>query len=233
MKPFSSMVVPAAAAFVMTVNAPAMAAPAEDVQNATRTFQEFVSNADRRIPPALLQESQAIAIIPNVIRAGFIFGGRRGDGVLLVRKPDGSWSDPAFVNITGGSIGLQAGAQASDVILVFRNQQNVARLLEKKVELGGDISVAAGPIGKDYLSAADPSPVIYSYTRNRGLFGGIAISGVNLSYDRDQTEEYYGQENIAIRDVLSSSRTPQPPEVASLKATLSQYATVGRLDTSN
>ena len=226
MRPFPSIVAPVAAAAVVMASMPAIASPSETIQESTRTFQEFVANADRRIPPALLQESQGIAIIPNIIRAGFIFGGRRGDGVLLVRNADGSWSDPAFVNITGGSIGLQAGAQSSDVILVFRNRQNIARLLNRKVELGGDVSVAAGPVGRNYVSAVDPSVDIYSYSRNRGLFGGVAISGVNLSYDRDQSEDLYG-EGIGIEDILSQSRTPVQPAIADLKATLNRYAQSG------
>lgn len=226
MRPFPTIVAPVVAAAIVTTSMPAMASPTEDIQKATQTFQEFIGNADRRIPPALLQESQGIAIIPNIVRAGFIFGGRRGDGVLLVRNPDGSWSDPAFVNITGGSIGLQAGAQASDVILVFRNQQNIARLLNRKIELGGDIEVAAGPVGRSYVSAVDPSVDIYSYTRNRGLFGGLALSGVNLSFDRDQSEDFYG-EDVTIQDILSRSRTPVQPEVADLKETLSNYAQSG------
>jgi SH3 domain-containing YSC84-like protein 1 len=239
MRPFPTVVAPIVAAAVVTASMPAMASPTEDIQKANRTFQEFVGIADqavvgiddrrvpselreRRIPPELLRDSQGIAIIPNIIRAGFIFGGRRGDGVLLVRNPDGSWSDPAFINITGGSIGLQAGAQASDVILVFRNQQNIARLLNRKVELGGDVAVAAGPVGKNYVSAIDPSVNIYSYTRNRGLFGGVALSGVNLSFDRKQSEQFYG-DGVTLQDILSRSRTPVQPEVANLKATLSRY----------
>jgi SH3 domain-containing YSC84-like protein 1 len=226
MRPFPTVFAPIVATAVIATSMPAMASPAETIQESTRTFQEFVGNADRRVPPALLQESQGIAIIPNIVRAGFIFGGRRGDGVLLVRNADGSWSDPAFVNITGGSIGLQAGAQSSDIILVFRNRQNIDRLLNRKIELGGDVSVAAGPVGRNYVSAVDPSVDIYSYTRNRGLFGGVALSGVNLSYDRDQSEDLYG-DGIEIRDILSRSRTPVLPAVADLKATLDQYVQSG------
>ncbi len=228
--PFLS--VPVVAALVVQVHAPAIAAgkSAVKVQSAALSFQQFVIRTDKRIPPALLKRAQGIAIIPGVVQAGFFFGGRRGSGVLMVRDSGGEWSNPAFITLTGGSFGLQFGAQSSDVVLVFMNKTTVYQGLAQSFKLGGNVSVAAGPVGGDVVSPSDrpnnPSPQVYSYARNQGLFAGVSLEGAKIAFDQAASSEYYGRSNLTPYQIFNNK--PQlntPQEVSNLHQVISNAAT--------
>jgi lipid-binding SYLF domain-containing protein len=133
-------------------------------------------------------------IVPDTIKAGLVIGGRRGHGVLSVKNPDGTWSNPAFVSLTGGSIGFQAGVQSADVVLVFRSDRGLESIVNGKFTLGADAAVAAGPIGRNAATATDGQfkAEIWSWSRARGLFAGVALDGAVVSIDDAANESVYG-----------------------------------------
>jgi lipid-binding SYLF domain-containing protein len=156
-------------------------------------FGEIMEAADSAIPEDILQNAAGVAIFPGTVRAGFIFGGMRGRGVLSARTETG-WSSPAFLTLTGGSFGLQIGGQAVDVILVVNNRRGLEYLVGNQFTLGADASVAAGPVGRDAKAATDLQlrAQILSYSRARGLFAGLTINGSTIRPDRDANERFYG-----------------------------------------
>lgn len=150
--------------------------------------------SESSIPPSLLDHAEGIAIVPGVIKAGLVVGGRHGTGVLSVRGDDGSWSNPTFIKLTGGSIGFQAGVQSSDVILVFKTRRSVDGIVNGTFKLGADASVAAGPVGREASASTDLElkAEIYSYSRARGLFAGVSLDGSALRIDHDRNVALYG-----------------------------------------
>ncbi|WP_300876143.1 lipid-binding SYLF domain-containing protein [Thermosynechococcus sp. Uc] len=195
------------------------------VENATFVLGEFTFNNNNRIPPKIVQRAQGIAIIPNVVQAGFIFGGRRGAGILLVRNENNEWSKPAFITLTGGSFGLQIGAQSTDVVLAFMDKSVVMRSLAQSFRLGGNVSVAAGPVGGEVVSPTDPSPQVFSYTRSAGLFAGVALEGANISFDRSANTRFYGRRNLTPTQIFANSPPlPAPPVLNGLYNALARAA---------
>lgn len=164
--------------------------------NASRVLSEILRIPEDSIPSKLLNEAQAIAVIPDVVKAGFVVGGRRGKGLIAVRGTDGTWSNPSFIVLTGGSIGFQAGIQSADVILVFRNARGVDSIVNGKFTLGGDASVAAGPVGRSAQASTDEQlkAEIYSYSRARGLFAGISLDGAVMQIDKKANAAIYGRD---------------------------------------
>jgi SH3 domain-containing YSC84-like protein 1 len=175
---------------------------ATKIESATLALQQFLGKSDQRIPAWVLQKAQGIAIIPKVVQAGFFLGGRRGSGILMVRNDRGKWSNPAFISLTGGSFGFQFGAQTSDVVLVFMDQSAAYNALFQSFKLGGNISVAAGPVGGDIVSTSDPSPQIFTYARNQGLFAGVALEGAKIAFDQESSDRYYGQTNLTALQIF-------------------------------
>jgi lipid-binding SYLF domain-containing protein len=171
---------------------------------------------DQRVPDFLLQRAYGIAVIPNVAKVAFIFGGRIGKGVLVVRDTLTSpWSNPSFVRLTGGSWGFQAGAQSSDIILVFTSKAGIEGIAGGKLTLGADASVATGPVGRQGSAATDLNfnSEIYSYARTRGLFGGVALDGSVISIDRSANRAFYGKSDVTATDIFSG-QAPAAPEAA-------------------
>lgn len=166
----------------------------QTVQAAAMVLSETVAKPLGNVPAWMLSDCHGVAIIPNVIKGGFIVGARRGHGVLLIRDPDGTWHAPVFVTLTGGNIGWQAGVQASDIILVFKTSRSIQGILAGKLTLGGDASAAAGPVGRVAGVATDGQlqAEIYTYSRSRGLFAGVSIDGSVLRVDQIATGRYYG-----------------------------------------
>lgn len=142
----------------------------------------------------MLDEGRAVIVIPDTIKAGLVIGGRRGHGLMSVRMPNGAWSSPVFVKLTGGSIGFQAGVQSSDVVLVFRNDRSLDNLVNGKFTLGADAGVAAGPVGRNAAAATDGQlkAEIWSWSRARGLFAGVALDGAVLQIDDAANLDAYG-----------------------------------------
>jgi lipid-binding SYLF domain-containing protein len=182
---------------------------------ATEVLEDVQGMPDQRLPDTLLAHAYGIAVIPDVTQIAFFFGGRHGNGVLTVRDTLNSpWSNPVFISLTGGSWGLQAGAQSSDIILVFTTKSGVEGIAGGKLTLGADASVAAGPVGRQGTAATDVSLAeIYSYARTRGLFGGIAIDGSVIAIDKSANSAFYGKRGVTATEILSG-QAPTPPETA-------------------
>lgn len=163
------------------------------VSAAQAVVKELVEIPLKGIPRKLLADSQAVAIIPGVIKGSFVIGARHGNGVLLVRDPDGNWHAPVFISLTGGNVGWQVGVQATDVVLVFKTRKSVESLMTNKLTLGGDAAIAAGPVGREVAAATDArlGAEIYSYSRSRGLFAGVSIDGSVLRPDPLANAAYY------------------------------------------
>src|SRR6202789_3328566 len=183
---------------------------------ATEVLEEVRAMPDVRLPDTLLAHAYGIAVIPGVTKVAFIFGGRHGNGVLAVRdKLTAPWSNPVFVSLTGGSWGFQAGAQSSDIILVFTTKTGIEGVAGGKLTLGADASVATGPVGRQGSAATDLSfnAEIYSYARTRGLFGGIALDGSVISIDRSANASLYHNRGVTPPESFSG-QAPAPPETA-------------------
>src|SRR5882724_8375996 len=183
---------------------------------ATEVLEEVQAMPDQQIPDALLSRAYGIAVIPDVTKVAFIFGGRHGNGVLVVRdKLNTPWSNPTFVGLTGGSWGFQAGAQSSDIILVFTTKAGIEGIAGGKLALGADASVAAGPVGRQGSAATDMgfNAEIYSYSRTRGLFAGIALDGSVISIDRSANGSLYHKSGITATEIFSG-QAPAPPATA-------------------
>jgi lipid-binding SYLF domain-containing protein len=182
---------------------------------ATEVLDDVQGMPDQRLPDTLLAHAYGIAVIPDVTKIAFIFGGRHGNGVLTVRDSlSAPWSNPVLISLTGGSWGLQAGAQSSDIILVFTTKGGVEGVAGGKLTLGADASVAAGPVGRQGSAATDVSLAeIYSYARTRGLFGGIALDGSVLAIDKSANADLYGKKGVTATEILSGA-APTPPDTA-------------------
>ncbi len=208
---------------------PAMSAQAEDpplvrASNAVRVLNEVMQAPDKAIPTDLLRDAKAIAVIPDLIKVGFIFGGRRGEGLISVKRPDGTWSNPSFITMTGGSVGFQAGVSSTDVILVFRTERGVDSIVHGKFTLGADASAAAGPVGRTATAATDGNfkAEIYSYSRSRGLFAGVALDGSALRIDYDAYAAVYGP-GITPRRIFEGGVTHVPGPVVDFRDRLEEY----------
>lgn len=206
-----------------------MAAHAEDpplvrAANAVRVLKEVMEAPDKSIPQDLLRDAKAIAVIPDRIKAGFIFGGSRGEGLISVKSPDGTWSNPSFITMTGGSVGFQAGVSSTDVVLVFRTQRGVDSIVRGKFTLGADASAAAGPVGRTASAATDAQmkAEIYSYSRSRGLFAGVALDGSVLRIDYDANKEVYGP-GITPRRIFEGGVSNVPTPVVDFRDRLEEY----------
>ena len=193
--------------------ATAVAGPQEDAraQNALRVLTDIQAIPEKAIPDKLLDEGRAIVIVPDTIKAGLVIGGRRGHGVMSVKRPDGTWSDPSFVTLTGGSIGFQAGVQSADVVLVFRSDRGLDSIVNGKFTLGADAAVAAGPLGRNAATATDGQlkAEIWSWSRARGLFAGVALDGAVLSMDDEANEAVYGRDTTP-RMILEGRANARP-----------------------
>ena len=183
---------------------------------ATEVLEEVEAMPDSRLPDSLLARAYGIAVIPDVTKVAFIFGGRHGNGVLVVRdKLNAPWSNPVFVSLTGGSWGFQAGAQSSDIILVFTTKSGIEGIAGGKITLGADASVATGPVGRQGSAATDIgfNAEIYSYARTRGLFGGIALDGSVIAIDKTANGALYGRDGVTATEVFSG-QAPAAPATA-------------------
>jgi lipid-binding SYLF domain-containing protein len=163
-------------------------------------------------------------VIPRVVKAGLVVGGRRGHGLIAVRAPDGTWSNPSFITLTGGSVGLQAGVQSTDVVLVFRTRRGVDSIVHGKFTLGADAAVAAGPVGRDAAALTDAQlkAEIYSYSRSRGLFAGIALDGAVLGIDHDANQAVFGA-NVTPRRIFEGRVDAAPDAVVGFRDALEEY----------
>lgn len=203
----------------------AVAEYVDRVELAAEVLAEVQDIPEQSIPEWLLRDAHAVAVIPGVVKAGFVVGGRRGRGVLAVRGSDGRWSSPAFITLTGGSVGFQAGIQSADVVLVFKSRRSVEDLVRGKFTLGGDASVAAGPVGRSAEAATDTklAAEIYAYSRARGLFAGVSLDGSALRIDHEANEAVYGTGTTA-RRIFAGQTTADPAAIDDFRNLLARVA---------
>lgn len=178
--------------------------------DAAKVLELFTTDEEHGIPADILQRARGIAVIPNLIRGGFVFGGRRGRGVIAIRSPNGEWSNPAFVTLTGGSFGAQFGAESADVVLVFANDRAVRNMASGKFTLGGDATAIAGPLGRRSQTAMTGRAEVYVYMHSRGLFAGAAFEGTRLDVDQDASNAFYRN----TRGVPLGAQTVETPAAA-------------------
>jgi lipid-binding SYLF domain-containing protein len=201
---------------------------AKRIDEAIAVLQEIMGAPDASIPDALLERSAGIAIFPSTVRAGFFVGGQRGHGFIAARDEEaGAWSAPAFLTLTGGSIGLQVGAQSVDIVLLIQNRRGLSRLLDNQFKLGGDASAAVGPVGRTLEASTDlqMTAEILSYSRSRGVFAGVTLGGATLRADRDANERFYG-ERLDSREIVVDGETggAVPDAVTRLRQALDKLA---------
>jgi lipid-binding SYLF domain-containing protein len=226
MKKYAALVVVLAMAVTLFAARKASADGLAKIDDSIDVLKAIEAIPEKGIPPALLRNANGIAIIPNVIKAGFVLGGRYGTGILVVRNNEGRWSNPSFISITGGSIGWQIGVQGIDIVLVFKSSRSIEHIMTGKFTLGADASIAAGPVGREASAATDVQlkSEIYSYSRSRGLFAGLSIAGAVLKIDNDANGNYYGVRNITVREIFRKKDLKVPEEVETLKRLLTEYA---------
>lgn len=193
---------------------PATAATKEEkrVADAADVLDQFLRIPEKTIPPTLLSRAYAVAVVPDVVKIGFGFGVRRGKGIIVVRTDDNSWSNPAFITLTGGSFGWQAGVQSTDVILVFKTRKGVVDIANGKLTLGADASIAAGPVGRHTEVATDIQfqAEVVSYSRSRGLFAGVALEGSGVTMDRKANAAFYSSASMTPEKIFVSSPNIAP-----------------------
>ena len=197
---------------------------AERIEKATKVFEEIMAAPDKAIPDKILSNADAIAVFPSTLKGGFGIGGQHGKGIVSRRNRDtGTWSAPGFLTLTGGSFGAQIGGEALDLVLVVMNKNGLDSLLKSDFKIGGDASVAAGPVGRSAEAATDLllKAEILSYSRSRGLFAGVSLNGSVVNEDKDAIRDFYGRpiRNEQILDEsprpIGTSGKPALPEVVS------------------
>lgn len=192
----------------------------DKIRDAAAVVHDF-GEMKESIPRQLMAQTNGIIIVPKMINAGLVIGGKRGKGVAMVKQTNGKWSNPVFVTLTGGSFGLQAGVQSVDLVLVFKHSETLNNIGKGSFTLGGDISVAAGPVGRSSTANTDYKleAEVYSYSRSRGLFVGISVNGASLSVDEKANTAFYGK-SYSAKAVFAGTSKTSSAAVAELKANL-------------
>ena len=192
---------------------------------ATQVLEELGATPDQRVPDWLMQRAYGVAVVPEVIKGAFFFGGRYGNGVLTVRDAtSGQFSKPIFIRLGGGSFGAQIGASSTDVVLVFVTPRSVENFARGKFTLGADISAAAGPVGRQTEAAAGKSAEIYSYSRSRGLFAGVALDGTVVAFDRSGNRSFYNDEDVTTSMITRNKVTTHSESARRFVAAVSSGA---------
>jgi len=193
--------------------APAMAQTTEQTREdarlitATQVLEELRDTPDQRVPDWLMQRAYGVAVVPEVIKGAFIFGGRYGNGVMIVRDAADRFGNPIFIKLIGGSVGWQVGATSTDVVLIFVTPRSVQNFARGKFTLGADASVAAGPLGRQGEAAAGVNAEVYSYSRSRGLFAGVALDGTVVAFDTKANQFFYDNESVTTEMITSGKVT--------------------------
>lgn len=201
---------------------------AKRVREAATVLDGIMGAADKAVPRSVMEKAEAIAVFPSLIKGGIGIGGQRGRGILSVRdRKNGGWSNPAFLTITGGSVGAQFGLQAIDLVLVINNQRGLEQLVKNQFKVGADAGVAAGPVGREASAATDIQmrAQILSYSRSRGLFAGVTLNGSTIRQDRDANERLYGVGYRTGQIVFEGMGAPTATDaVNNWRAALAKYA---------
>lgn len=215
---------------------PAHAGEAQDrrANDAVRVLREIQRAPDSSIPDRLLDQAHAIVVVPDVVKASFVFGARFGRGLMVVRGPDGTWSNPVFVTLTGGSVGFQAGVQSTDVVLVFTSERGVNSLVDGDFTLGADAGVAAGPVGRNAQASTNGrmDAEIWSWSRSRGLFAGVSLDGSVMRIDRKADRAVYGESTPRMIFENRAERAP-PAAIVAFRDAVEEAVAAARYDRRN
>jgi len=205
----------------------------ERLENATTVVHEIMGMPDKGIPEEVLEHAKCMAVIPHMVKAGLIFGGKGGKGVATCRTANG-WSAPAFITISGGSWGLQIGAEAVDVVLIIQNEKGMQKLLSSNFQIGADASAAAGPVGRHAEAGTDwkMDTEILTYSRAKGAFAGLTLEGASLRQDNDSRHAMY-KSNVTTRAILLG-KVPAPaaaePFLAAIRGAKAQAVAEGKAE---
>jgi lipid-binding SYLF domain-containing protein len=194
------------------------------LDHAGSVLHEIMSAPDRGIPEEVLEHAKCIAVVPHMLKGGFVFGAENGRGVATCRTANG-WSAPAFFTITGGSWGLQIGVEGVDLVMVIQNEEGMKHLINSNFELGGDASAAAGPVGRHASADTDwkLNTEILTYSRAKGLFAGLTLTGAAIRRDDDSTEAIYGRD-VSTRHILDGGEAAPASARAFLDAVMNAKA---------
>jgi len=196
------------------------------LKKAVIALDHVMEDPENSIPQNLIQSSEGIVIFPGAFKVavGFV-GGQGARGIAMIRKEDGTWSNPFFVTLGEGSLGFQIGAQASEIVLLFKDRNDIIEIDNADITLGGDVGVAAGPVSKGSLSSTDITfeSEIYSYYLSKGLFAGVSLKGGVLSYNENVSESLYGIDNVTTDVIFSGIETPYNDNVSDLIEALVMY----------
>jgi lipid-binding SYLF domain-containing protein len=221
---------------VVTLAAPWQAALAQSEPSreeatlitATQVLEELAATPDQKVPDWLMQRAYGVAVVPEVIKGAFFFGGRYGNGVLTVRDANsGRFSNPIFIRLGGGSFGAQIGASSTDVVLVFVTPRSVENFARGKFTLGADVSAAAGPVGRQTEAAAGKAAEIYSYSRSRGLFAGVALDGTVVAFDGSGNRVFYNNEDVTTSMITGNKVSTHSESARRFIAAVSTGANAG------
>jgi lipid-binding SYLF domain-containing protein len=195
------------------------------VADATASLREIQAVPDRGIPTSLLREARGLVIVPSMKKVGFVVTGQIGRGLALVRREDGSWSPPIFIRVVGLGFGAQAGVEAKDLILICRTERSMRWLTSgAEITLGADIGAAAGPVGRELKAATNLqlNAEMLSYSRSRGLFAGVAVSGGKLRVDGQAVADYYRLPGLSVADLVKGTNVPVPASAVRLAQELAR-----------
>lgn len=202
-------------------NASAQEKETKRIESSATTLSDFSKMKESSIPKELFAITEGIIVVPKLINAGFVIGGKRGRGIAMVKNADGTWSNPIFVTITGGSVGAQIGVQSVEMVLIFKHSKTLKEINRSSFTLGGDLSVAAGPVGRSSTANTDYKldAEVYSYSRSKGLFAGISLNGASLDIDKAANKSFYGKD-LTTSEIFSSENSTDE-KVTKLKSILS------------
>lgn len=199
---------------------------AERLAESATVLKEIMAAPDKGIPADLLGKAKCVVVVPGLKKAGLVIGGKYGRGFLVCRKSDdGAWGAPAALRIEGGSFGFQIGASESDVIMLLMDERSVKGILNSKFTLGGGAEVAAGPVGRSTSAQTDATmnAKILSYSRSRGVFAGLALTGATIRQDLDENNEMYGRK-WTTKEIVEGGRVAPPRAASELIELLTKYS---------
>jgi lipid-binding SYLF domain-containing protein len=216
MKLFSRVLAALLAASLFSL--PAQAATDEEamIERSMKVLAELQAMPDLRIPDLLLSRAEGIIILPANVKVGLIFGARFGNGVMLVRNPDRTWSNPVFVSSGGGSWGFQAGGQVADIVLVLTTRESIEGITDGKLTLGADASAAAGPVGRTAMASTSVTfdAEVYAYSKSQGLFAGVSLEGNGIFIGKKANKRFYTGSDPSAAAILASKEPPPAPAPA-------------------
>ena len=205
----------------------------ERLDNAKQVLHEIMGMPDKGIPEEVLEHAKCVAVVPHMVKGGFIFGGKGGKGVATCRTADG-WSAPAFITISGGNWGLQIGVEAVDLVMIIQNEKGMQKLLESNFHVGADASAAAGPVGRHAEAGTNwkMDTEILTYSRAKGVFAGLTLEGASIRQDSDSRQAMYGRK-VTTRALLLG-KVPAPaaaqPFLAEIRGAKAQAVSQGKAD---